>query len=452
MLKKIIYTVAFIIILVCSISYLTCIFIPKSDEFYTSGIGIYHEKDELDVVFIGSSHVIWGIDPNYIWEKTGMTSLDYGFPGLDIKNAYYGLKEVLKHKKPKVIVVDVFLLYNESDAVGVTNRMCNALPLSVNKIEMINSNTKLDTLSERMDYYFPLHLYHTRKLDTTDFTFKYSNLELGHHVSFNRLDSHFQYGDWQERDTLSKDEKSYFTRIVNLAKKENIAIIFTTIPHLSASFPLKSSWNSVEDFAKANNFTYLNLNKLEYIKSTGLNYNEDVNDDSPSNSHLNYFGARKISLFLADMIQKKYHIEDKRKNKKYIAWNENLKEYNQLIKKTNPFLSRGDRLKANERLTPTQYLTSPNDKYKLIFQKDGNLVLLDDKNQVVWSTNTFDKPCTECIMQDDGNFVMYDKDKNHYWATYSFDHPNSEFVVQNDGSVVVKNGDTIVWTSNKPTK
>ena len=44
-------------------------------------------------------------------------------------------------------------------------------------------------------------------------------------------------------------------------------------------------------------------------------------------THLNYWGAEKVSLFLGKYLQEKYNLKDKRKDPEYQSWNENYIKY-----------------------------------------------------------------------------------------------------------------------------
>jgi len=67
-----------------------------------------------------------------------------------------------------------------------------------------------------------------------------------------------------------------------------------------------------------------------------------------------------------------------------------------------------DRLNPGERLELGQHLESPNGKYQLRMQADGNLVLYRmPENAPIWNSNSWNKPTKHAIMQEDGNFVVY---------------------------------------------
>jgi len=103
-----------------------------------------------------------------------------------------------------------------------------------------------------------------------------------------------------------------------------------------------------------------------------------------------------------------------------------------------------DRLMANQQLNVNDRLLSPNGKFTLIMQGDGNLVLYSaDANKAIWASNTWNTPTrvTHAIMQTDGNFVCYDDAGKAYWAsnTWGF-HPGAFVVLQGDGNLVIFDG------------
>jgi hypothetical protein len=97
-----------------------------------------------------------------------------------------------------------------------------------------------------------------------------------------------------------------------------------------------------------------------------------------------------------------------------------------------------DRLVPGARLPPGQSITSPNSRYRLLFQTDGNLVLYDDvERSAPWSTGTAGINPAHVIMQTDGNLVVYDAAGRDHWASGSPGNLNAYLSVQNDGNVVI---------------
>ena len=97
--------------------------------------------------------------------------------------------------------------------------------------------------------------------------------------------------------------------------------------------------------------------------------------------------------------------------------------------------------------TCREELTSFNNKYRLIMQTDGNLVLYKN-NTLVWNTGTNGKDTApyKLVMQGDGNLVIYGKTKA-VWSTGTSGKGTGPYklVMQGDGNLVIydKNGSAI---------
>jgi hypothetical protein len=114
-------------------------------------------------------------------------------------------------------------------------------------------------------------------------------------------------------------------------------------------------------------------------------------------------------------------------------------------------------LNANEWLMPGQYMSSPNGRYQLQMQTDGNLVLYNVANMAaLWQSHTSMYPGLRAVMQADGNFVLYDGwveygQYNAYWHSHTWQYPGSTLHLQDDGNLVIYAPDGYVpWHTNTP--
>ena len=57
--------------------------------------GFYKEKEDFDVLFIGSSHVLNGVFPQLLWEEYGIVSYNMGGHGNRMALNYWVLKNVI---------------------------------------------------------------------------------------------------------------------------------------------------------------------------------------------------------------------------------------------------------------------------------------------------------------------------------------------------------------------
>ena len=68
------------------------------------------KKDQIDVLFIGSSHVINAINPTVLYNEYGYTSYNMGGHGSLLQSTYWELREALQYTTPKWVVVDAYML------------------------------------------------------------------------------------------------------------------------------------------------------------------------------------------------------------------------------------------------------------------------------------------------------------------------------------------------------
>jgi hypothetical protein len=114
-------------------------------------------------------------------------------------------------------------------------------------------------------------------------------------------------------------------------------------------------------------------------------------------------------------------------------------------------------LYSGQSLERGEAMSSPNRKFNLVHQEDGNLVLhvvLDNYRELpIWQSNTKDVRDTELVMQEDGNLVLYDRSlEKPVWASGSNKDDNSlyKLMLQDDGNLVIRSGDeeaTLVWAN-----
>lgn len=104
-------------------------------------------------------------------------------------------------------------------------------------------------------------------------------------------------------------------------------------------------------------------------------------------------------------------------------------------------------LGAGAWLKAGQQLRSGNGVYRLVMQRDGNLVLRK-RNRALWASGTNGRRGAGAVMQGDGNFVIYAGGKAR-WASNTNGHRGARLVMQNDGNLVIydRNGKAR-WASN----
>jgi|GEM_PF-1446106 len=110
----------------------------------------------------------------------------------------------------------------------------------------------------------------------------------------------------------------------------------------------------------------------------------------------------------------------------------------------------GSSLMPGDRMLPGQSIMSPNKRFLLIYQRDGNLVLYDTGNggyAPLWETDTMGAALGCAVMQRDGNLVIYDDALNVVSATGTFGE-DARALLLNDGRFVIQQGGRQLFESN----
>jgi hypothetical protein len=111
----------------------------------------------------------------------------------------------------------------------------------------------------------------------------------------------------------------------------------------------------------------------------------------------------------------------------------------------------GSVMAGGELLLAGQVLHSPDRRYRLAYQHDGNLVVYRSDNVPVWWTGTAGTSPGRAWMQSDGNFVVYNASNTAVWHTHTYGNAGAYLSMQNNGSFVIRRADTVrLWGSPVP--
>ena len=116
----------------------------------------------------------------------------------------------------------------------------------------------------------------------------------------------------------------------------------------------------------------------------------------------------------------------------------------------------GSTMMPGDSLSPGESITSPNGRYQLILQHDGNLVLYDSDGPVpLWDSRTVGRSDRTLIMQADGNLVLYELPVTPYdalWHSRTHGRPGAFLTVRDDGTMTIgDSGGSVLWTAGTST-
>lgn len=109
------------------------------------------------------------------------------------------------------------------------------------------------------------------------------------------------------------------------------------------------------------------------------------------------------------------------------------------------------KLLSGQGLGLNKYILSSDNRFKLVMQNDGNLVLykIVGGTTALWSSKTNGQQAYGAYMQADGNFVIYNCIGTSLWASRTSGNPNSQLKLQTDGNCVIYNSQNIAKWSTK---
>lgn len=93
-------------------------------------------------------------------------------------------------------------------------------------------------------------------------------------------------------------------------------------------------------------------------------------------------------------------------------------------------------LSEGSHLAVGSLLLSGDERYRLVLQSDGNLVIYSP-NRAIWSSWTVRRDSSQFILQGDGNLVIYDSTGKAVWNSRTNGENASKLIMQSDGNLVL---------------
>ncbi|WP_249030460.1 hypothetical protein [Tannockella kyphosi] len=310
--------VFFIIILLLILYLLQLLLIPKYmtsliegafiEEYYYNQEG-YDEKDH-DVIFIGDCEVYSNFIPAVLYEEYGINSYVRGSAQQLIWQSYYILEDTLNYEVPDVVVFNVSTIRYDEPQKEEYNRMTlDGMNWSISKINSIT--TSMLESESLLDYVFPILRYHSRWSELTfeDFEYMFSSDLVSYNGYYLRVDTQpytsVPNGSVLETYDISENVLEYLDKITNLCDENDIELILIKAPSLYPYW--YDEWDEqITNYALNNDITYINF--LDYTNEIGLDYNTDTYDGG---SHLNLYGATKLTSYFGEILSTQFELEDR---------------------------------------------------------------------------------------------------------------------------------------------
>ncbi|HJC58149.1 MAG TPA: hypothetical protein H9700_12440 [Candidatus Eisenbergiella intestinipullorum] len=279
------------------------------------------DKNTVDVMCYGSSHVYAGISPVVLWEEYGISSYDLAGTYQPLWNTYYNMKETLKYQKPEVMIVDLYGITSQNEYSETTNFIKNvsSMRMSWNKIQNICASVPPEKF---LTYFFEYPLIHDSYTEISQGNYEEEVNNIGgdcfkgFRPSFEvtRFDQLEDIKKVKEKTDPGEKNREYLQKMEELAEENGIELVFLVVPYAGINAEHQAWYNWVKDWAEERKIAFLDGNcMLEDMQF-------DINTGFAEESHLNYTGAECFTHYLGEYLAEHYSLKDRRKEGGYQSW------------------------------------------------------------------------------------------------------------------------------------
>lgn len=278
--------------------------IPKKTE-------IASKKGSIDVLMIGNSSVYSGFNPLQMWKEHGYTSFSAAAPKQNMCLSYYTFKEILTVQNPKVLLLDISNLF---ETRGTTSIKENLQLVYTYSYPVFRDTSRWDEIQSK-----GVVQTKTESLRLVARGFYYSPDIVANTKGYNYMK------ETNEVEDLPEYSKTYLPKIMQLAKENNVSVVFTSIP-CSTTWSYKRH-NAAVKVAEEYNVDFIDMNIPGTVSD--INWNIDSRDGG---NHLNYNGSQRITTYVGNYLKQIYQLSDYRGNENFTDWDEDYALFKKRIK------------------------------------------------------------------------------------------------------------------------
>ena len=281
----------------------------------------FAEKQDFDVLFLGTSRVLDGISPMELWRDYGFTSYNMGNNSEPLGVTRWVLETALEYHTPRVALIDVFYVRHAMDegwTYSFRHLFYDALPLSRAKIRAVCATQPEDG---RLEFLMPFSLYHGR----------WEEILSGQQERLVECEPYMMGGEMR----LSRQTREGYTfteemeqgelpghqalrEIAALCRERGVELVFVALPG-HASEQEQMDMNSVQRVADELGVPFVNMVRMEIV--------DNQSDCCDWQGHLNPDGASKVTAFLGAWLMEHYDLPDRRGDSACAHWDDSLALY-----------------------------------------------------------------------------------------------------------------------------
>lgn len=284
------------------------------------------EKNTLDVLCLGSSHLYYGVQPNVLWRDYGITAYDMGSSEQTAASSYFLLKEAFQYQKPKVVVLESYYLWYNGLYNGEARlrQAFDGMRFGPVKLEMIDTMLADKGKKEQLSYCLPFLKYHSRwnALQNQDFHTK-SYLK-GARIDYTAVELE-NPGIPDQVSEVPEISLTYLEKIAALCEENGADFVVLAIPFGIETdgerYERRQGLNvALEEYLAQREIPFLFCQKQE---PDLIAFDSDFRDKT----HLNTAGAEKLTKWLGAWLQETYQLSGHHGDAGYSSWDADLAKY-----------------------------------------------------------------------------------------------------------------------------
>jgi len=297
------------------------------------------DDSDIQVLFLGTSHVYCGVNPMEIYRETGITAYDLATSAQPIETSCAILKDALTRTKPKCVFLDVGSIFRIDVGSSYYRRVLDNMEFGPAKARLAMTFANLYGGEHKEGAYlgafFPMYEYHARwsELSETDFSFDMNrNLYTKGFVFFNvltapaGLDVKTMNAIDEKRNSLIQDvvdgttvDKSTNAKIFNgyeipadnlecllemkqMCDKVGAEFHLFKVPSMNYPQLFMGSWTASKSKAIAELSDFYGIPFLDLMYDVDLSL-DWASDSIDAGAHLNAYGAEKVSAYMATYLR-----------------------------------------------------------------------------------------------------------------------------------------------------
>ena len=331
---------AIIALLILVLSWISSVFERKAGDYkYRS---FYEESDRIDVLLMGSSHIMNAVFPMELWHDHGITSYNFGGHNNYMPISYWTLKNALDYADPEVVVIDCYGLEHMEkvgDNPDFVHQSLDDVPFSINKVKAVVdlSNDPYgwglsrrepgtqESISDRIEtetsFLWDFSLYHERWREVDEYDFEPpASYEFGAESRILVSEAGEIVPNAGGRLDGETTGTEYLRKMIDECRDRGIEVVLVFLP-----FPVteEETWDSVNTLHDLADECSVDL--IDYQELGIVDFATDCYD---KNSHMNPSGALKITNHLGTYLEG-LGVADHRGDEAYAYWDNEYELYDE---------------------------------------------------------------------------------------------------------------------------